>query len=323
MEQLLDIPQLFDIGHCRDDLKALITKKQTQLLRSYGVEHEMRRLLAQLPDVSPQDMDLDQDIIRIGRPGDMDEETRNQFHDLLKKAHPWRKGPFDLFGIHIDTEWQSYIKWNRLKNRIAPLSGRRILDIGSSSGYYMFRMVPQNPHLILGVEPYIRFYAQYRILQNYIAAKNVCTIPAKLEELPRIKAYFHTVFCMGILYHRKSPIETLESIHHMMQKNGELILETLIIQGNDYLILAPEDRYAKMRNVYFIPTVNCLTAWLRRAGFDHIRCVDISPTTETEQRKTEWVNTESLSDFLDPDDLTRTVEGYPAPVRAILIANSR
>ena len=184
-------------------------------------------------------------------------------------------------------------------------------------------MVPQDPHLVLGVEPYIRFYAQYRILQKYIAAENIYCIPAKLEELPRFTDYFHTVFCMGILYHRKSPIETLESIDRMMQKNGELILETLIIRGKEDMVLAPQDRYAKMRNVYFIPTVNCLTAWLRRAGFDHIRCVDISPTTEKEQRKTDWVNTESLLDFLDPDDLNKTVEGYPGPVRAILIANSR
>ncbi|MEY8213807.1 MAG: DUF1698 domain-containing protein, partial [Colwellia sp.] len=32
--------------------------------------------------------------------------------------------------------------------------------------------------------------------------------------------------------------------------------------------------------------------------------------------------TQSLSDFLDPQDKNKTIEGYPAPQRAIFIANA-
>ncbi|MDP1785654.1 MAG: DUF1698 domain-containing protein, partial [Sulfuricurvum sp.] len=31
--------------------------------------------------------------------------------------------------------------------------------------------------------------------------------------------------------------------------------------------------------------------------------------------KTTWIESQSLEDFLDPDDSTKTVEGYPAPKR--------
>ena len=248
---------------------------------------------------------------------------RESFTRLLKAAHPWRKGPFNLFGVQIDTEWRSDIKWNRLKDHIAPLRGRRVLDIGSSSGYYMFRMAAHEPEMVLGVEPYIRFHAQYRILQKYIKAGNLFSIPAKLEELPPFQTYFDTIFCMGILYHRKSPMETLEQIRRMMKKDGELILETLIIDEHSDKVLCPEDRYAKMRNIYFIPALRPLCSWMKRAGFTDMRCIDISATTFEEQRKTEWVNTESLADFLDPHDQARTVEGYPAPVRAMVIAQAK
>ena len=85
-------------------------------------------------------------------------------------------------------------------------------------------------------------------------------------------------------------------------------------------LLLPEDRYAQMRNVWFIPTIPLLTRMLERAGFKDIRVVDINQTSIDEQRKTEWMTFDSLSDFLDPEDHNKTIEGYPAPKRATLIA---
>ncbi len=112
-------------------------------------------------------------------------------------------------------------------------------------------------------------------------------------------------------------------MRQVLRRGGQLVLETLVLEGNDDLALCPDKRYAKMNNVYFLPTVRCLKNWLRRTGFSDIRCVDVTPTTSSEQRKTEWIQTESLTDFLDPADSTRTIEGYPAPVRAILVAEAK
>ena len=85
-------------------------------------------------------------------------------------------------------------------------------------------------------------------------------------------------------------------------------------------VLVPEDRYAQMRNVWFLPSVPALELWLRRAGFSDVKCVDVSITTVAEQRGTEWMKFQSLSDFLDPDDHSKTIEGLPAPMRAVITA---
>jgi tRNA (mo5U34)-methyltransferase len=77
-----------------------------------------------------------------------------------------------------------------------------------------------------------------------------------------------------------------------------------------------------MRNVWFLPTIAGLTTWLRRSGFGDIEVVDQSVTTTDEQRATEWMTFESLREALDPDDPGRTVEGWPAPRRVVVIANA-
>ena len=109
----------------------------------------------------------------------------------------------------------------------------------------------------------------------------------------------------------------------MLTTNGQLILETLILPGEEETALCPRDRYARMRNVFFIPTVKCLRTWLTRSGFDNIQCVDITPTTLAEQRKTMWIDSNSLETFLDPHDKNHTVEGYPAPIRAVVTASPK
>jgi tRNA (mo5U34)-methyltransferase len=86
--------------------------------------------------------------------------------------------------------------------------------------------------------------------------------------------------------------------------------------------LVPEGRYAKMRNVWFIPSTQTLGGWLRRAGFRDVRLIDCSLTNVAEQHATEWMRFESLVDFLDPEDPSRTLEGHPAPRRAIFLANA-
>jgi len=83
----------------------------------------------------------------------------------------------------------------------------------------------------------------------------------------------------------------------------------------------PGERYAKMRNVWFLSSADAMIAWLNRCGFKNVRVVNEDITAVEEQRKTDWIDTESLADFLDPNDPSKTIEGYPAPKRAIFIAN--
>lgn len=278
--------------------------------------------IRRLPDIKPSVIHTDRENISIGRSTDINTTESASLFNVLRDLKPWRKGPYTFFGIPLDSEWDSSIKWNRLAPYLNALEGKRVLDIGSSSGYYMFRMVSRNPELVLGIEPYLNFYFQFLALSRYLDFPNIHCLPIKLEEVPEIRNGFDMVLCMGILYHRRSPLDTLMQIHRLMVPGGMLVLETLILEGDGDLALCPINRYAKMKNIFFIPTVSCLRTWLRRTGFDDIRCVDISRTTLAEQRKTDWIDTESLNDFLDPQDPGKTIEGYQAPVRAMIAATA-
>lgn len=278
--------------------------------------------LAAQPDIQASRYDLDQGCVQIGDAADCDEATRRQLEQCLKQYHPWRKGPFSLFGIAIDTEWHSDWKWARLAPHISPLRDRLVLDVGCGNGYYLLRMLGQGARLALGIDPSLRYVMQFQALKRYLPGIAAHVLPLGIEALPGRLRAFDTVFSMGVLYHRRSPLDHLYELRDCLRPGGELVLETLVIEGDEGQVLLPRDRYAMMRNVWFIPSCPTLKAWLERCGFTDVRFADVSPTRVEEQRTTEWMTYQSLADFLDPNDPGLTAEGYPAPVRATVIARS-
>ncbi len=276
----------------------------------------------QPPDQLPSVIHLGYPVVTAGTSGDLS-GTDSHCWKPCSNSLPWRKGPFNLFGFlwmrGMAVRHEMGPGGSRIC-RISPANG--FLDIGASNGYYMFRIAARNPGLVLGLEPQSAFFCQYLAVQKYVNQKNVTCLPATYEEMPKLISCFDLVCCMGILYHRRSPVDMLKEIHDSLKPSGTLVLENLVIQGRSHLCLFPEDRYAKMRNVYFIPDLSVMESWLLRAGFKDIQCVNVTPTTLAEQRKTDWIQTESLADFLDPQDPSKTVEGYPAPVRAVFMARA-
>jgi len=233
---------------------------------------------------------------------------------------PWRKGPFSLYGVDIDTEWRSDWKWERVLPHLSDLAGRTILDVGCGSGYHLWRMVGAGAHLAVGIDPTQLFLCQFEAVRKLLGGdQRAHLLPLGIEQLPALNA-FDTVFSMGVLYHRRSPLEHLWQLKDQLVSEGELVLETLVVEGDERTVLLPGDRYAQMRNVYFIPSALALKNWLEKCGFVDVRIVDVCQTTTEEQRRTEWMITESLAEFLDPNDPSKTVEGYPAPLRAVLVA---
>lgn len=239
---------------------------------------------------------------------------------LLKQFMPWRKGPFNIAGVTIDTEWRSDFKWERLLPHISNLNDRYVLDVGCGSGYHLWRMLEQNAKMVIGVDPSPLFFMQSLITQKYAPTVPLYFLPLGVEDLPAANA-FDTVFSMGVFYHRRDPMTFLQQLKQQLRKGGELVLETLVVDGDENTVVMPEDRYAQMRNVWFLPSVKALELWLNRAGFSNIRTVDVDQTSVAEQRKTTWIEGHSLSDFLDPNNAELTIEGYPAPKRAVVIAN--
>lgn len=240
--------------------------------------------------------------------------------ETLQQLHPWRKGPFTVFDVHIDTEWHSDWKWDRVLAHLSPLKGRRVLDIGCGNGYHCWRMAGEGAKLVVGVDPSQLFFYQFQAIKKYTPDSAVFHIPLKLEDMPLKLNCFDTVFSMGVLYHRKSPLEHIEQLKSKLKSKGELVLETLIVDGDEHTVLMPEGRYAQMNNVYFLPSTCMLEKWLAKMGFINIRTVDVNTTSVEEQRPTEWMKWQSLPHFLNPDDHSLTIEGYPAPKRAVLIA---
>jgi tRNA (mo5U34)-methyltransferase len=279
-----------------------------------------KQALQFLPDIEPHSRELGR-ALRIGDAGQLDAPDMERLRSTLMHLHPWRKGPLELFGLKIDTEWRSDWKWDRVLPHITPLAGRRVLDIGCGNGYHCWRMAGQGAAFVLGVEPSILFNLQYWVVRKYLASAPVYLLPNKLEDLPANLHAFDTVFSMGVLYHRREPMDHVRELLACLRPGGELVLETLITDSGD---LFPESgmRYARMGNVWNVPSVATLVRWVESAGFREARIVDTNRTSTEEQRSTDWMQFESLAQALDPYNPAMTVEGYPAPVRALLVARA-
>lgn len=242
--------------------------------------------------------------------------------DLLQKLSPWRKGPFDLGGVHIDAEWRSDLKWARVKAAISPLDERHVLDVGCGNGYYALQMRKAGARAVIGIDPTLLYVMQFLAVNTFERDPGVFVLPVRLHELPLPSQKFDTTFSMGVLYHQRAPIDHLQQLRQTLRAGGQLVLETLYLPGEESFASTPADRYARMRNVWLLPSIAELTRWLIRTGYTDIEVIDTSITRVEEQRSTEWMTFESLAEALDPNDPSLTVEGWPAPRRVVITANS-
>lgn len=236
---------------------------------------------------------------------------------LAKRLCPWRKGPFHVGNFTIDSEWVSSKKYALLEPHLN-LRDKRVGDVGCNNGYYMFRMLSHAPREVVGLDPSVWAYLQFLFVNHFLRSPLRFYLLG-IEHLPLLPR-FDTLFCLGVLYHRTDPISALRLLKNALNAGGELFLDSLFIAGDSEFVLSPKQRYAKMKNVYFIPTQSALVGWLERVGFKDIRVVATMRTTSEEQRISEWSNDESLADFLCPNDSSRTIEGYPAPQRIYIHA---
>lgn len=302
-----------------EDLKALLKLKLEE--RPHGDLKRWLSALESLPEISTRSVELNDSRVGFEADSQLSTEQAERLLTGLRGLIPWRKGPFQFDHVHIDTEWRSDWKWQRIKDHLSPLNGRTILDVGCGSGYHCWRMLGAGAERVIGIDPSYLFLMQFEAVKKYCGPNApINLLPVRMEDVrPNLEA-FDTTFSMGVLYHRKSPIDHLLELKGTLRKGGELVLETLVVDGPLGYSLVPEDRYSMMRNVWFIPSIPTLELWLRRAGFKDVRCVESNVTTLEEQRASDWMTFQSLSDFLDPNDTSKTIEGYPAPKRATLIA---
>ena len=302
-----------------NDLTKFLASDEGKQFRKY------QKLFIRLKDLKTSAFNLNQDYVSFGEEGTITEGQAKMLMNTFKELMPWRKGPYDLYGVKAESEWLSFKKWARLIENIDPLQDKSVLDVGCGNGYHMWRMLGLGAKRVTGIDPCALFLGQFELFKEILNCDikdKINLLPLGIEALPPLEA-FDTVFSMGVLYHRRSPVDHLYQLQSQLVKGGQLVLETLVIDGDENTVLIPSDRYAKMPNVWYIPSVKALEKLLHRTGFTDIKLINATMTTTSEQRPTELMVTESLKDFLDPTDPTKTIEGYQAPTRAVFTARRR
>lgn len=243
---------------------------------------------------------------------DTTKQEMQKIHELAIELKPWRKGPFFINELFIDSEWRSFIKWNQIAPYV-DLKDKDVADIGCNNGYYLFEMLKQKPRNLIGFDPSELFFTQFSFINHFIKASIIYELLG-VDDLKDYGRKFDVIFCLGVLYHRSDPIKALKSLSQSLKDGGEIILDTLIIENDLEVSLTPKTSYAKMNNVYFIPSIAALRAWCFRANLELAEILSIKETTIQEQRKTSWIDTLSLDSFLNTEG-NLTIEGYPPPKR--------
>ncbi|MEM9941356.1 MAG: tRNA 5-methoxyuridine(34)/uridine 5-oxyacetic acid(34) synthase CmoB [Planctomycetota bacterium] len=318
VEQLLPNVQLDEIQRLRIEGQEKFKIEEYRLLRETILKLPRASELSRLKPAI-----LNESIVKIGSELDLNAKQKDQIEKAITALAPWRKGPFEFFGRMIDSEWRSNLKWDRIAPALGELRSRRILDVGCGNGYYMMRAADGDPGVVLGLDPSISFYLAFEMFQAYLQNPVLQYELLGYQHLYVFDKAFDIALCMGILYHHRSPIEILRDLRNCLRVGGFAIIESQTIPGDGSVALFPEDRYAKARNVFFVPTRDCLVNWVRRSGFKNVEVVSHDPVTPQEQRTTSDMTWESLADFLDPEDATRTIEGYPAPYRTVIRAERK
>lgn len=241
-------------------------------------------------------------------------EFDDEIYQIALNLKPWRKGPFRINELFIDSEWQSFVKFNLLKPHLNELCGKVVADVGCNNGYYLFKMLEFAPKKLVGFDPSVRTFLQFRLI-NALAKTSIKYELLGVESLPSYEHKFDIIFCLGVIYHRSDPLKMLKELKASLNKGGVVFLDTLYIADEREIALVPRQTYSKIANIHFVPSISALRNWCERAGFKGFKVLATRETNSFEQRKTAWSEGFSLSDFLDKDDERLTCEGYPAPQR--------
>ena len=289
---------------------------------NHGNLNKWIKILNSLPIIPTNYLDYFGSSITIGEKDEINEVQIKTLEKELLKLSPWRKGPFNIFGLEIDSEWCSDKKWQRIQSHLPNIKGMKIADIGCSNGYYSYKLLGLKPDLIVGMDKTALYVMQFLALKFYTKQiQELVVLPCSSEEFDFKKINFDLVLSMGILYHSKNPCNHLNSLKQLVKKNGYIILETIISNLPDNIDVNKNQTYAGMKNIGTIFTKKNLNDLMISNGFKNIEIVNDSFTDSSEQRSTKWMNGKSLREFILPNG--NTLEGYPPVCRSIFVAQKR
>lgn len=265
--------------------------------------------------------DYSKNYVEFSSKTKLSEEQKEILHTALMSMICWRKGPFKILDTYVDSEWKSDLKWDRIKNSLKDMEGKIVADVGCGNGYYLYKLMEYNPKHAYGLDPFKMCSYQFDFLNLFAKEKRISFLEEGVDDLVKHKESFDCVMYLGVLYHRREPVESLVNVYDSLRTGGKAIIETLILPGEDINPIEIEGRYCQMHNIYYLTTANGFINWVKQAGFKNIKTISIEKTTIEEQRQTRYSPYKSLVDYLDPDDHNKTIEGYQAPTRMIIEAH--
>ena len=187
--------------------------------RKHGTHRQWLDILKALPNINTKYLDYSGNQIVIGRPNEINATEIKILENELFKLNPWRKGPFNIFGLEIDSEWRSEKKWERIKNYLPNNKGMRIGDLGCSNGYYAYKLLGLSPELIIGMDKTALFIIQFLSTKFYTKQiQELLILPCSAEEFSQENFDFDLILSMGILYHVKNPESHINTLNKLIKK---------------------------------------------------------------------------------------------------------
>lgn len=264
---------------------------------------------------------FDPQAIKINCDRHFTKEETALLQQTVMSMKSWRKGPYYINDFYINSEWRDYIKWQRIAPFCTDLRRKTVADVGCSNGYFMFNLLRYQPEKVIGFDPFQICKYQFDFLNYFVKAKQLEFMLKQDLDLADFSQSFDLILYMGVLYHRRDPVQSLKILKDALKPQGKMLIETMILPGESPEPVEIKDRYSLMKNVYYLTTIHGLQRWLEEAGFSDYKLISVSQTSTFEQRTSEYAPFISLEGFLNPENPLETVEGYPGPRRLIIEAS--
>ena len=172
----IDYKNLYS-GETLKEYKSLFqTFSKNENFCKHGNLEKWKNILHLLPESNACHVDFSGSHIVLGDKASLGEQDKKKLQDLLLNLNPWRKGPFNICDINVDSEWRSDYKWERLKDFIPNIAGKRVADLGCSNGYYGYKLLGLDPELVVGMDKTALFIFQFYLVQLRSLIQRIWTL---------------------------------------------------------------------------------------------------------------------------------------------------
>ena len=168
-----------------------------------------------------------------------------------------------------------------IESRFGPLSGMRILDIGTASGYHALRLAADGA-IVTAFDPDSDLIAQGQLALDYAPAfrgVNCRFQTGDIVTYDEVDGAFDVVLCAGVLYHIRNVIDALINIHRLCTRGA--VIESCVLgeAGLVQTLADPAYRFCFDGELAFVPTAELIEDLCNRVGFqtESWRASDISP----------------------------------------------